>query len=93
MKPVKLMEREYSTPILGGGVLPVMNAAMGLGFSDFTMILVAIVSCFYAALRVVQKTLELKYGGGARMISVSEGSVLKIEAVPAKPDKPAPSTP
>lgn len=61
MKQLKIMEREFSTPILGGGILPVMNSAMELGFDFKTLVLVAGVSCFYAVLRVVQKTLELKY--------------------------------
>lgn len=83
MKPVKLMEREYSTPILGGGVLPVMNAAMELGFSDFTMILVAFVSCFYSAARMWQKVQEMKYANRC-------GSCGKeIEKIPAPPVPPA----
>ena len=91
MKQLKIMEREFSTPMLGGGVLPVMNHTAELGLPTDTLVIVAVVSCFYALLRVVQKTLELKYGGAARLISVSEGTVLKVEAVPApaKPDKPA----
>ena len=61
MKPIKLMDREYSTPILGGGVLPVMNHTAELGLPTATLIIVSVVSCFYAAIRVWQKVQEMKY--------------------------------
>ncbi len=61
MKPVKLMEREYSTPILGGGILPMMNEAMELGFSIPMLCIVAATSCIYAGLRIWHKVMELKY--------------------------------
>ena len=82
MKPIKLMEREYSTPILGGGILPVMNSAMELGFDFKTLILVASVSCFYAVLRVVQKTLEMKYRGATINLTHAAADSIKTPPTP-----------
>ena len=88
MKDRKITEREFSVPMLGGAILPIINESAELGYSLPMMGIVAAVSCFYAALRTWQKVMEFKYRAQAGQIAVGAGTVLKVEAVPAKPDTP-----
>jgi len=100
MKPMKIMEREYATPMLGGGILPMMNEAMSLGFSFKMMCLVALVSCIYAGLRIWNKNTEIKYGRkcGVCKNSISGGAAFTLASgtatAVAPPQPPAvPPTP
>ena len=84
MKPVKLTEREYATPIVGGGALPIMNYTADLGLPIEALIVVALTSCFYSGMRMWVKVKAMQYANRCGSCE---------EPVPVKPEKPEPATP
>ena len=61
MKPKKITEREFAVPMLAVATA-ITNEAADLDLKLSTLIVVAVVSCVYAGLRVFQKVMAMKYG-------------------------------